>query len=123
MVDTLLAAKGSFALVPAGPEDMRLGLDIEFDHEDIGLRNIGLRNMVLRNIVPGPSAAEAVRPGSALAGLYIHPEGPYDCCTRHQAAGNTLALPLLLKSCQPPHFSLAHPLWELVLKWYQICGI
>ncbi len=122
-MDTLLAAKGNFALVPADPEDMRLGLDIEVDLEDIGLRNIGLRNIVLRNIVPGPSAAEAVRPGSALAGLYIRPEGPYDCCTRHQAAGNTLALPLRLKACQPPHSSWAHPLWELVLKWYQICGI
>ena len=107
---TLLAAKGKFALVPAGPEDMRLGLDIEVDLEDIGLRN-----MVLRDIVPGPWTAEVVRPGSALAGLYIRPEGPYDCCTRHQAAGNMLALPFLLKACQPLHFSLAHRLSELVL--------
>ena len=98
-------AKGNFALVHAGLEDMRVGLDIEVDLEDIGLRNMG----------PGPSAAGVIRPGCTLAGLYIRPEGPFDCCTQRRAAGYVLTLLLLPRACQPPHSLLAHRLWERVL--------
>ena len=92
---------GTFATGSAGPEDRRFGLDIQVDSEDIDLQNI----------VPG-----VPRPGFALADLYIHPEGPFDCCTQSQAAGYMLALlHLLLRACQPHHISLAHQLRERML--------
>lgn len=98
-----LAAKGTVALVAAGPEDiaglgdMRVGLDIEVDLEDMDM------------------VAGVIHPGSVLAGLYIRPEGPFDCCTPSQAPGYMLAILLLLGACQPPHSSSAHRLWERVL--------
>ena len=105
MVDTLLVVKGKIALVPAGPEGTRVGLDIGIDFEDIGLQDT----------VPGPSAGRVFRPDTALAGLYIRPEGPFDCCTRREAAGYMLVLLLLLKACRPRHFSSAARLWERFL--------
>lgn len=94
-------AKGTFALVRAGPEDMRFGLSIEIDLEHI----------------PGASTAGVIRPGYALAGLYIRPEGPSDYCTQNQVAGCMLALLLLLllRVCQPHHLSLSRGLWKRVL--------
>ena len=104
-VGTLLVAKGTTALVPAGSENTSFDVDTEVDFEDIGLQD-----MVL-----GPSAGGVVRHGSALAGLYIRPERPIDCCIQRQAAGYMLALLLLLRACQPPHLSSAHHLGESVL--------
>ena len=103
-VSTLLAAKGRFGMVPAGLEDTRFGLDIVVDPDNIGLQSM----------VPGPSTAGVIRRDSALAGLYIRPEGPFGCCTQSQAAGYMSALLLLLRACQPPQFPLAHRLWERV---------
>lgn len=96
-VGILLAAKGTSAMVSAGPEGMRFGSNIEIE-----LENIGLQNMV-----PGTLAAEVIRPGSGLTGLYMRPEDPIDCCTRSLASGYRLALLLLQRACQPPHYSLA----------------
>ena len=90
---------------PAGPEDMRFGLDIEVDLEDSGLQSM----------LPGASTAGVTRPGSALAGPCSRPGGPLDSCTGSRAPGYMLALRLLLRTCQPPHFSLARRLWERVL--------
>ena len=104
-VGTLPVAKGTIALVPAGPEGKRVGLDIGVDFEDIGLQGM----------VAGPSAGRVVRPDSALAGLCIRPEGPFDCCIQREAAGYMLGLLLLLRARQPPHFSSAHRLRERVL--------
>lgn len=101
MAGTLLVVVDTFAEEYSGPDHMRFGLGIEVDPEDIDLQNI----------VPG-----VPRPGFALTDLYIHPEGPFDCCTQSQAAGYMLALLLLLLvwACQP-HVSLSHRLWETVL--------
>ena len=107
MVDTLLGAKGKIALVPAGPEGTRVGLDIGVDSDDIGLQGTVL----------GPSAGGVDRPDTALAGPHIRPEGPFDCCTRREVAGCMLALLLLLEACRPPHSSSAHCLWERLLYW------
>lgn len=104
-VGTLPAAKGTIALVPVGPEGMRAGLDIVVDFEDTGLQDM----------IPGPSAGRVFRPDSALAGMDIRPEGPFDCCIRKEAAVYMLALLLLLRACQPPHFSSAHHLRERML--------
>ena len=73
------------ATVPAGSGNMGIGSDIEagFGNTEMDLENteVGLEGTGRRNIVPGVSAAGAVRLGSASAGRYIRPEGPFGCCT------------------------------------------
>ena len=73
------------ATVPAGSENTGTGLDIEagFGNTEMDLENteVGLEGTGRQNIVPGVPAAGAIRLGSASAGLYIRPEGPFGCCS------------------------------------------
>ena len=122
------------AKVSAGPEDRRLGSDIEDSFRDIdfdlGNNECDLEGtefdpegIGLQDIVPGSSGTGAVRSGSALVGLDNCPEGASDCYIRGWAAGYKLALLLLPLAGQPLRFSSADRLRERVLCWYQSFAI
>ena len=106
-------AKGKIVTVPAGPDDTRSGLDVEVDSNETEFdpESTGFQSMI-----PGASAAQTVRPGTALIRLYGRLEVSFDYYIRGWAAGYISALLLRSWACQPLQFSSAvDHLWERVL--------